>query len=127
MLRYGSFQKANNEGADQNALMCRLVCPFVGRKSPKTGFLASVPIYSLKLNVYSTPLPPPPAVRNAVGKSLPPFHGSQIIILTIDIDLILEPWHEISNNKVCATSKGSDQPAHTRRLIRAFASPLTIL
>ena len=22
-----------------------------------------------------------------------------------------EPWHEISNNVVCATSKGSDQPA----------------
>ena len=35
-----------------------------------------------------------------------------------------EPWHEISNNVVCATSKGSDQHAHTRRLIRAFASHL---
>ena len=29
------------------------------------------------------------------------------------------PRHEISNNVVCATSKGSDQPAHTRSLIRA--------
>ena len=38
-----------------------------------------------------------------------------------------EPWHEISNNVVCATSKGSDQPAHTRSLIRAFASRLNIL
>ena len=38
-----------------------------------------------------------------------------------------EPQHEISNNVVCATSKGSDQPAHTRSLIRAFASPLAIL
>ena len=38
-----------------------------------------------------------------------------------------EPWHEISNNVVCATSKGSDQPAHTHRLIRAFASRLNIL
>ena len=28
---------------------------------------------------------------------------------------------------VCATSKGSDQPAHTRRLITAFASRLNIL
>ena len=28
---------------------------------------------------------------------------------------------------VCATSKGSDQPAHTRSLIRAFASCLNIL
>ena len=38
-----------------------------------------------------------------------------------------EPWHEISNNVVCATSKGSDQPVHTRRLIRGFASRLNIL
>ena len=38
-----------------------------------------------------------------------------------------EPWHEISNNVVCATSKASDQPAHTRSLIRAFASRLHIL
>ena len=38
-----------------------------------------------------------------------------------------EPVHEISNNVVCATSKASDQPAHTRSLIRAFASRLRIL
>ena len=38
-----------------------------------------------------------------------------------------EPVHEISNNVVCATSKTSDQPAHTRSLIRAFASRLSIL
>ena len=35
--------------------------------------------------------------------------------------------HEISNNVVCATSKASDQPAHTRSLIRACASRLNIL
>ena len=35
-----------------------------------------------------------------------------------------KPVHEISNNVVCATSKGSDQPAHMRSLIRAFASRL---
>ena len=35
-----------------------------------------------------------------------------------------EPVHEISNNVVCATSKASDQPAHTGSLIRAFASCL---
>ena len=39
----------------------------------------------------------------------------------------IEPRHEISNNVVCATSKGSDQPAHMRSLIRAFASALNIL
>ena len=38
-----------------------------------------------------------------------------------------EAVHEISNNKVCATSKASDQPAHTRSLIRDFASRLSIL
>ena len=38
-----------------------------------------------------------------------------------------EPWHEISNNVVCATSKGSDKPAHTRSLIRAFASRVNTL
>ena len=38
--------------------------------------------------------------------------------------LIIEPRHEISNNVVCGTSKGSDQPAHTRSLIRAFAGRL---
>ena len=41
--------------------------------------------------------------------------------------LTYEPVHEISNNLVCATSKASDQPAHTRSLIRAFASRLSIL
>ena len=34
--------------------------------------------------------------------------------------------HEISNNVVCATSKASDQPAHTRSLIRVFARRLRI-
>ena len=41
MLRYGTFQKANNKGADQFAQMRRLVCAFVGRKAQKTSFLAS--------------------------------------------------------------------------------------
>ena len=40
---------------------------------------------------------------------------------------LYEPVHEISNNVVCASSKASDQPAHTRSLIRAFASCLSIL
>ena len=38
-----------------------------------------------------------------------------------------EPLHVISNNMVCATSKGSDQPAHARSLIRAFAGRLNTL
>ena len=40
--------------------------------------------------------------------------------------IIHEPVHEISNNVVCVTSKASDQPAHTRSLIRAFANRLNI-
>ena len=43
------------------------------------------------------------------------------------IIIIIEPVHDISNNVVCATSKASDQPAHTRSLVRAFASSLSIL
>ena len=38
-----------------------------------------------------------------------------------------EPAPEISNNVVYATSKASDQPAHTRSLIQAFASRLNIV
>ena len=40
---------------------------------------------------------------------------------------VYEPRHEISNNAVYTTSKSSDQPAHTRSLIRAFASRLNII
>ena len=40
---------------------------------------------------------------------------------------LFEPRHEISNNVVGATSIVSDQPAHTRSLIRAFASRLNII
>ena len=43
------------------------------------------------------------------------------------INFAYEPVHEISNNVVGATSKASDQPAHMRSLIRAFASRLSIL
>ena len=43
------------------------------------------------------------------------------------LSAIFEPRHEISLNLVCATSKGSDQPAHTRSLIRAFDSRSDIL
>ena len=43
-----------------------------------------------------------------------------------EISLSNEPEHKISNNVVCATSKASNQPAHMRSLIRAFASHLSI-
>ena len=46
---------------------------------------------------------------------------------SIDARNKIEPVHDISNNVVCSTSKASDQPAHTRSLIRAFASRLSIL
>ena len=39
---------------------------------------------------------------------------------------VYEPWHEVSNNVVCATSKASAQPAQKLSLIRAFASRLNI-
>ena len=40
-MRYHSFYKANNKGADQSARMRRLVYAFVVWKPPKTGFLSS--------------------------------------------------------------------------------------
>ena len=43
-----------------------------------------------------------------------------------ELGIYVEPVHEISNNVLCATSKASDQPSHTRSLIRAFAGRLSI-
>ena len=39
-----------------------------------------------------------------------------------ELESIYEPQHVISNNVVCATSKGSDQTSHMRSLIRAVYS-----
>ena len=57
-----------------------------------------------------------------VGNYSPLWH-----IVFLVFVFIYEPQHEISNNVVCATSEGSDQPVHTRSLIRAFACRLNIL
>ena len=54
-------------------------------------------------------------------------NSTSFIVAKVVMDIIYEPVHEISNNLVCATSKASDQPAHTRSLIRAFACRLSIL
>ena len=51
---------------------------------------------------------------------------SQLQTLNVKLLSLNDPLHEISNNVVCATSRASDQPAHTRSLIRAFASRLNI-
>ena len=47
--------------------------------------------------------------------------------MTLTVNVLQMNRHDISNNVVCTTSKGSDQPTHTRSLIRAFASRLNIL
>ena len=44
----------------------------------------------------------------------------------LDQPCAYELLHEISNNVICVTSKVSDQSAHMRSLIRAFASHLNI-
>ena len=54
-------------------------------------------------------------------------HPSPVTLAAVDSVIVYEPRHDISNNVVCATSKVSDQPAHTRSLIRAFAYRLNIL
>ena len=59
------------------------------------------------------------------GWSIVYIEKSQVIIS--EKYCIFEHQYEISNNVVCATSKASDQPAHTRSLIRAFACRLYIL
>ena len=43
MFTFDTFQNANNKGADQTALMRRLVCDCVDHKPPNTGFLATRP------------------------------------------------------------------------------------
>ena len=61
-------------------------------------------------------------------REYPSIDGLNIIFIVKCCALFkYEPVHEISNNLVCATNKASDQPAHTRSLIRAFASSLSIL
>ena len=55
------------------------------------------------------------------------YSASQMVWKCLWIISLNEPLHEISNNVVCATSRVSDQPAHTRSLIRAFASRLNTL
>ena len=66
--------------------------------------------------------PEPSYLDNVI--TLPKSRASNLRVIHVSI---FEPRHEISNNVVCATSKASDQPAHTRSLIRAFASRLNIL
>ena len=55
------------------------------------------------------------------------YFGVNVHAISQCVTFMNEPVHEISNNVVCAISKYSDQPAHTRSLIRAFASRLNIL
>ena len=56
------------------------------------------------------------------------IHSLDITIAILpSFNITFETRHEISNNVVCATSSGSDQPEHTCSLIRAFASRLNIL
>ena len=43
------------------------------------------------------------------------------------VDVIQSLWHMSRDMRFPTTSKGSDQPAHARSLIRAFASRLNIL
>ena len=57
-------------------------------------------------------------------KFLKPSYNSWRFFVVV---ILFEPWHVISNNVVCAISKGSDQPAHTHSLIRAFACRLNML
>ena len=58
---------------------------------------------------------------------IPYFITWAIATFEIQAKTRYEQRQDISNNVVCATSKASDQPAHTYSLIKAFASRLNIL
>ena len=60
-------------------------------------------------------------------KNEPGFVIRESAVIMMLLEEITETCHEISNNVVCATSKGSDQTAHTRSLIRALTSRLNFL
>ena len=86
--------------------------PFVLHFSKETQFLSSFfylnfIIYSLAVSIF---------LNLILKNSLTFFHPIKF-----------KPRHQISSNEVCATSKGSDQSAHTRSLIRAFAGLLSIV
>ena len=57
--------------------------------------------------------------KKSFSKNIPLQNGD--INLTISLNFpkktIIEPCHKISNNVVCATSKGSDQPAQSDQSI----------
>ena len=65
-------------------------------------------------------------IEKKVAERLDRFSKSSFFDIELLCCIIIEPVHEISNNVVYATSKASDQPAHMRSLIRAFASSLNI-
>ena len=68
--------------------------------------------------------------QKGCGSAATPFcvNLPAFLFKSVDIKLIsrsvFEPQHEIYNNVLCATNKGSDEPALTRSLIRAFAGRL---
>ena len=88
-------------------------------------FLSRALLYTLKL--YPEILFQP-VVQVSYPQGLEMNVGTRLVLdLTLLPTSIYEPRNEISNNVVCATSKASDQPAHTGSLIRAFTSRLNIL
>ena len=50
-----------------------------------------------------------------------------IKIVSETIERLIEPAHDITYDKTCATSEDSDQPAHPRRLIRVLADRMCLL
>ena len=78
------------------------------------------PWFPLKLSTIFSSVRLYVCLRQANLRSKSPFEPLILCLFHKGLLLLNEQWHEISNIFVCATSKGSDQPAHTRRLIRAL-------
>ena len=95
-------------------------CPFQPRVAPLTGPIVQMLMMNPLNNILSYYKENGP---KTMWGNVSPNLKAQFCQCTLKF----EPQHEISNNVVCATSKASDQPAHMRSLIRAFASRLNIL
>ena len=80
--------------------------------------------WEVSLILKRTMLPLPLTSADIISRRFVNDQARQYVFL---LNMLNEPVHEISNNVVCATSKTSDQPEHTRSLIRAFTSHLSIL
>ena len=137
----------NNKGADQTALMRRLVCACVVRQPPKTGFLTSRPNYGLLSRKQESAFPLKGRVKWLIICTSFSYTKLFLYVPLIEMtsrtqtDFSLAHYSQIkhfidaksfyfrseasSRDLVLiasASSESSDEPAHMRRPVRAFSA-----